>query len=468
MSKITTRRGLFRLLGAAAASAHLRAGDAWERVPQILARIRPPVFPERDFDITRFGATGDGKTDCTAAFRRAIEACSAAGGGWVVAPAGRFLTGAIHLKSKVNLHVTRDAVVLFSPNPEQYLPVVFTRWEGTECMGYSPFIYAFEQKDIAITGAGTLDGQASAENWWAWTGSQRYGGKPGAPSAAAARKALFKMADNHAPVERRVFGPGSMLRPQFIQPYRCENVLIEGVRIRNSPMWVVNPALCRNITVRGLDIATHGPNNDGCDPESCTDVLIEDCLFDTGDDCIALKSGRNEDGRRLKTPIENVIVRRCTMREGHGGVTVGSEISGGARNIFAEDCNMDSPRLDRALRLKNNAVRGGVIENVYMRNVKVGQVAQSVLQIDFLYEEGAKGPHKPVARNIELRNVTSKKSRYGVHLRGLPEAPIENVSLEDCVFDNVAQGDVIENVKGLSFRNVKVNGEEQAAPKACG
>ena len=463
MLSSTSRRGFFRVLGAGAASTLLPAAQGWDQVPGILARIRPPVFPDRDFPVTRYGAVGDGKTDATEAFRKAIAECGAKGGGRVVVPAGRFLTGPIHLKSKVNLHVTRDATILFSRNPSHYLPLVLTRWEGVECMHYSPLIYAFGQRDIAITGEGVLDGQAGAEAWWPWVGRESWGWKKGEPTAAAARRELFRMAEERTPVEKRVFGPGSLLRTQFIQPYRSENVLIQGVKIRNSPMWEVHPVLCHNVTVRGLDIATHGPNNDGCDPESCTDVLIEDCVFDTGDDCIALKSGRNADGRRIAAPIENVIVRKCTMKDGHGGVTIGSEISGGARNIFAEDCTMNSPSLDRALRLKNNAMRGGLIENVYMRNTQVGEVSDAVLQIDFLYEEGARGPYTPVARNIEMRNVVSKKSRFALNLRGLPNAPIENVRIEDCTFDNVEKGNIVEHVKGLTLKNVRVNGERASS-----
>jgi polygalacturonase len=187
-------------------------------------------------------------------------------------------------------------------------------------------------------------------------------------------------------------------------------------------------------------------------------VLIENCEFDTGDDCIAIKSGRNADGRRLDIPSENIIVRGCRFKDGHGGVTIGSEISGHCRNVFAENCVMDSPNLDRALRLKNNAMRGGVIENIYMRDVQVGQVADAVLQIDFHYEEGAKGPFIPVARNINMSRVTSQKSNYGIYLRGLPNAPIYDVSLEECTFNNVAKGNVTEHVQGIDYKNVRING----------
>src|SRR5262249_12109059 len=224
-------------------------------------------------------------------------------------------------------------------------------------------------------------------------------------------------------------------------------------------MWEIHPVLSSNITVRDVTIVSHGPNNDGCDPESCRDVLIERCTFDTGDDCIALKSGRNDDGRRVGVPIENVIVRNCTMKDGHGGVTIGSEISGGARNIFAEKCSMDSPRLDRALRIKTNSVRGGVIEHVYMRDVKVGQVAEAVIAIDFIYEEGDTGTFPPVVRDVEVRDVTSRKSAYGLLLRGYKNAPISDVRVKDCAFDNVAKPDVLENVKDVRLNNVRINGK---------
>jgi polygalacturonase len=433
------------------------AGRGWDLVPQILGRIVPPTFPDRDFDITKFGAVRDG-ADCTEAIRRSIEACSGAGGGRVVVPAGRFVTGAVHLRSNVNLHLSREATLAFSRDPRHYLPAVLTRFEGTELMNYSPFIYAFDQTNVAITGEGTLDGQANNEYWWPWKGSAEYGWKKGAPNYNASRQRLLEMGERNVPVAQRVFGEGDYFRPQFIQPYRCRNVLIEGVRIVNSPMWELHPVLCHNVTIRGVTIVSHGPNNDGCDPESCRDVLIDHCVFDTGDDCIAIKSGRNGDGRRLNVPSENIIVRGCEMRDGHGGVTVGSEISGGCWNVFAYDCHMDSPRLDRALRLKNNAMRGGVLHDIYMRNVTVGHVSDSVLSIDFYYEEGDKGPFTPVARDIEVRNVTSRKSPYGVYLRGFANAPIENVRVLDCHFENVAKGNVIENVRGLDFTGTTING----------
>jgi polygalacturonase len=248
----------------------------------ILARIKAPVFPARDFAITDYGAVAG--TDCSAAIRKAIEACNAAGGGRVVVPAGEWITGAVHLKSNVNLYLAKGSTLRFSTDPAAYLPVVQTRWEGIECMNYSPFIYAWEQENIAVTGEGTLDGAADWDNWWGWT-------KKGADKKSLATPDTAKLNElsvKGVPVAQRVFGAGSHLRPSFFQPYRCRNVLIEGVTIIRSPMWEVTPVLCTNVIVRGVKINSHGPNNDGCDPDSCRDVLIEGCVFDTGDDCIAI------------------------------------------------------------------------------------------------------------------------------------------------------------------------------------
>ena len=445
--------------GEALARAFAADEDPWARVPEILKRIKAPTFPRRDFSLTKYGAVGDGKFDCTEAFRKAINACHKAGGGRVVVPAGTFLTGPVHLLSNVNLHVSEGATVKFIQDPAKYLPLVFTRWEGMELMNYSPFIYAFEQKNIAVTGAGTLDGNSDHEHWWPWKGQERHGWKKGTPNQLKSRNALMEMVERGAPVSGRVFGEGHYLRPQFVQPYRCQNVLIEGVRVVNSPMWELNPVLCTNVIVRNVRIETHGPNNDGCDPESCKDVLIEDCLFDTGDDCIAVKSGRNADGRRLAVPSENIIIRGCRMKEGHGGITLGSEISGGVRNLFAENCTLDSPNLDHALRFKNNAVRGGLLENIFFRNITVGQVAHAVLTVDFNYEEGAKGKFTPVVRNLSVQNLKSGKSKHALDVQGFANAPVYDLRLKDCTFENVERPSVVKNVNGLKLENVKINGQ---------
>lgn len=466
VTNMENRRDFLKLLGISAVGIAIAPNftfaqtDPWQTVyPQILSRIKPPTFPKRTFNITKFGAKKGKTFDSTQAIARAITACHKAGGGRVVVPKGEFLTGAITLRSNVELHISKGATLKFTTDTKAY-PNVFSRWEGMECMNFSPFIYAFEQENIAITGEGTLDGQSDNTHWWPWKGNKRDGWVEGAPRQHGDRDELHRMMRDNVPVEKRIFGEGHYLRPQFIQPYRCKNVLIEGVKIINSPMWEVHPVLCENVTVRKIHVATHGPNNDGWNPESCKDVLIDECYFDTGDDCIAIKSGRNEDGRRLKTPSENIIIRNCIMKEGHGGITLGSEISGGVRNVFAIGNQLDSPDLWTALRVKNNASRGGLLENIYLKNTTVGTVSRSVVEVDFNYEEGAKGDHIPVVRNYVVENLTCKTGNMAVDLQGLDNAPIYDIRLINCDFGNMAKPSIIKNVKNLKLENIKVGGRQ--------
>jgi unsaturated rhamnogalacturonyl hydrolase len=414
----------------------------WAAESEILARIGAPEFPNRQFPITNYGAAGGGLVDCTEAIAKAIAACSKTGGGHVVVPPGVFLTGPIHLLSGVDLHLDADATLRFTTNSRAYLPAVATRYEGVECFNYSPFIYAYHQQDIAITGGGFLDGQAGAENWWSWAGGR---GGPDATNQPSAWPRLNAMCNQDVSVFDRVFGEGDGLRPDFIQVHGCKNVLIEGVHIRRSPMWEIHPLLCTNVIVRGVDIVSHGPNNDGCDPECSRDVLIENCAFDTGGDCIAIKSGRNDDGRRLGLPSANLVIRNCAMKDGQAGVAIGSEISGGCSNVFVEACVMDSPRLDRVLRLKSNAMRGGTIENVFVRDVQVGTVADAVLQIDFLYDEGAAGPYKPAARNVVMENITAEHTPRVLNVAGFPGGEISGVRVIHSTFHDVQRPDSIQN-----------------------
>ncbi|EDY82716.1 Polygalacturonase superfamily [Verrucomicrobiia bacterium DG1235] len=425
----------------------------WLVADEILERIQAPVFPEVVYDIREYGAEEGVVGGAGDAIAKAIEACNAGGGGTVLVPAGTYHTGPVHLLSNVNLHVAEGATLKFSTEAKDYLPAVFTRWEGVECYNYSPLIYAFEQTNIAVTGKGTLDGQASLDNWLDWNVKSAPGGSKQIP----ARNRLIEYGAKGTPVDERVFGEGDFLRPNFLQPYRCDNVLIEDVTIINSPMWEIHPVLSRNVTVRGVTVVSHGSNNDGCNPESSKDVLIENCVFDTGDDCIAIKSGRNNDGRRVNVPSENIIVRNCKMKDGHGGVVIGSEISGGVRNVFVENCEMSSPNLDRALRIKTNSIRGGLIENVFVRDVEVGVVKDSVIKVNFLYEEGDAGDFAPVVRNVVVRRLTSRESKYALFLKGYEHTPITGIRLIDCQFEGVQRPSVLLNVRGLQLDNVRMN-----------
>jgi polygalacturonase len=426
------------------------ASDPWSAVPEILARIQPPHFPARDFVITKYGAKSG--SDAGAAIEKAIKACSLAGGGRVVIPPGDWPTGPIRLASHIDLHVEAGATLRFTTDPAKY-PLVLTRFEGVEVMNYSPLIYATDCEDVAITGEGTLDGQADEQHWWNWKPSV----KPQPQNDD--RNALFKQNEDQVPVAQRAFGAGHFLRPSFVEPLRCKNVLIEGVTFRNAPMWVLHPTLSTNVTIRRVTIIGNGPNTDGADPESCHDVLIEDCVFETGDDCIALKSGRNQDGRRINVPIENVIIRGCRMKAGHGGITVGSEVSGGARNIFAEKNQLDSPILERGLRLKTNSARGGFIENVCVRDIEIGNVLLAPIEIDVRYQDET-GTFAPSVRNVLVERMHSAHSRHGLYIRALEQPSLRDIVIRDSAFRGVVAGHVIEGVVDLTLSGVTV----EAAP----
>lgn len=432
---------------------------AWAEIyPEIERHIVAPTFPERNYDIRDFGAQAG--IACHEAINAAIAKCNAEGGGHVIVPAGEWLTGAITLLSNVDLHLEEGATLLFSDNLDHY-PIVRTRWEGMDCYNYSPMIYAIGQENIAVTGLGTLDGGASVKNWWSmvWNvetdwekerrNTQRYG-----------RPLLQEWMDAKKPVEERVMGHGYGMRPQLVSPFECKNILIEGVTMIRSPFWNLHPVFCENITVRDVKFNNDGPNGDGCDPESCNYVLIEDCYFNTGDDCIAIKSGRDGDARAIDIPSQNMIVRNCEMKNGHGGVVIGSEIGSGYRNLFVENCVMDSPELDRAIRIKTNARRGGVIEHVYVRNVTVGQCKESVLKINLIYDQKSVGDATdyPVVQDVYLENMTSQKSRYGVCVTALENVNnIHNISVKNCRFENLEKEESISGqCDPIQYENVEM------------
>jgi len=332
-------------------------------------------------------------------------------------------------------------------------------------MGLSPLIYAHGKTDVAITGKGVLDGGADDTHWWPWKGEWK--GKFGDSqfTQQAARERLMAEVEAGVPPEQRNYSTDAFLRPPFIQIYRSENVLVEGVTINRSPFWLINPVLCESVTIRGVTCRSKGPNSDGCDPESCNNVLIEDCVFDTGDDCIAIKSGRNADGRRINVASQNILVSRCQMRAGHGGVVMGSEMSGGIRNVFVEQCNMSSPDLDRGIRIKTNALRGGGVENLNVRDLKIGTVGD-LLVINFHYEEGENGPFLPQVKDIDIRNVYCAQSQRLMDVRGFARAPVQNVRLSNITVDHAASASHIEHLEGLVLDNVRVNGSPVTSRQA--
>jgi len=436
----------------------------WEEAYKIIKNLDEPKFPDKEYNIVAFGAVGDGVTKNTAAINAAINKCSNEGGGRVLVTNGEFLTGAVHMKSNVDLHIDANASLKFSTDPSDYLPLVRTRWEGDDCYNYSPLIYANGQHNFAITGKGTLNGQGSTKNWWPWKGNKESGWVAGTPSQLEKNnRPLLKIYnDTRVPIEKRQMGEGHYLRPQFINFIYCKNVKLEDITVTNSPFWVIHPLLSENLIIRNVTVNSIGPNNDGCDPESCKNVLIENCTFNTGDDCIALKSGRDFDGRKENAAIENVIIRNCNMKKGHGGVSMGSEISGGCKNIFIENCQMNSPELDRAILIKTNNSRGGITDGVYVRNDTVGEVKIAVISINCLYHIDREGQGKfpPVVKNVYVSNLTSKKSNYAFELEGIEGFKcVDNINIQDCIFSGVKEKNLIKNIGKLTLKNVRINGE---------
>lgn len=412
-----------------------------------------PVFPDRHYDIRSYGAVEGGKVNNTQAIRKTIEAASAAGGGRVVIPAGIWLTGAIHLENNIDLHLERGSELLFSQDYHDYLPVVFSRHEDTECYKFSAFVYADGKTNIGITGEGTLNGQGRP--WWEW--KQRY---------KASDAKVIEMANENVPVRERVFDGqnGNFLRPAFFQPMNCRNVLVEGVTFLYGAFWTITPTYCDNVIVRNVRIKTEGkyghtPNGDGVDPSSSTNVLIEYCEFDTGDDCIAIKSGRDKDGLRVNKPTENVFVRHCEGRRGHGGVVIGSETSGGIRNVYAHDCTFNGT--DRIVRVKTARGRGGVIENMWFEHLSADTIQMEAIRINMLYT-GKRLPAQPLSkttptiRNLHFSDISCAFGRsYALEILGLPERSVENVTF-DHVSVKAARGIHCVDADSVEFNDVSV------------
>ncbi|MGY5355877.1 glycoside hydrolase family 28 protein [Wenyingzhuangia sp. IMCC45467] len=453
-----------------AAKKQVVVDSPWEKMVEIVKQVKEPVFKDKVYSVIEFDAVGDGVTKNTEAFKAAIAECSKNGGGVVLVPAGKYLTGPIHLEDNVNLHVEDGAEILFSQNPQDYYPLVLTSYEGVELMNYSPLIYAKDKKNIAITGKGVLNGQADNEHWWPWAGKEEYGWKEGTPKQkdSLGVPKLMDVSDRGIPVEERVFGNDHYLRPTFLEPFNCENVLIQGVTIINAPFWVIHPTRSNNVIVDGVTVNSHGPNNDGCDPEYSKNVIIKNCVFNTGDDCIAIKAGRDADGRRVGIKSENIIVQNCKMIDGHGGVVIGSEMSAGVSNVFVEGCVMNSANLDRAIRIKTNTKRGGVVDGVYVRDLEVGQVKEAVLKLNMHYAVygSQKGSFMPTIKNVELKNIRVKDGgAYGILAKGYEESPIKNILLEDVIIEKVDKAYSLDHVSNIKLIDTYINGSLMQSPE---
>lgn len=433
----------------------------------ILDRIEKPQIPDREYPVQMFGVIPDRMDIQTSLLQKAIDKVSEMGGGRVAVPAGRYRTGALRLKDKVDLHLASEDTVLSFVNEDIHLhyPVVFSHWEATPCYNFSALLYACGAQDIALTGKGTLDGGADAEHWWdwhhqvedAWSADKR-------DLQLADRNALRQMNLDGVPVDERVFGPGHFLRPDLIQIIRCKRVLLQGVTLKNSPMWQLNPVLCESVTVDGMTFLSHGPNNDGCDPESCSGVQIAGCRFDTGDDCISLKSGRDRDGREAAAPCQYVLIEENEFADGHGGVALGSEMSGGIHHVLAWRNHFSSPHLTYALRLKTNAKRGGRVEDIILADSVMEHVHGAAVHGTMLYEDGRDGSDLPVFQNIRIENITAHGGEYGIFLEAFEEVPITGLALKNIRIDGAAQAMRSMNWKDPVVEDVTINGQSYPRP----
>lgn len=427
---------------------------------QILNEIQEPHFPDRSVSILDFGAKPNTDTCQTTAIQAAIDTLAAQGGGTVIVPSGRFLTGALHLKSGINLHLPEeDSILLFIPEPtEEHYPLTFCHWEATPCYNFSPLIYAIDAHDIGLTGRGTLDGQSSVDNWWGWHRSVEHAWSGEVVDLQNDdRMETRRMNMEGVPVSERIFGNGHYLRPNFVQPIRCERVLLEGVTLKRSPMWQLNPVECSHITVRGMTLSACGPNSDGCDPESCNYVLIENCTFDTGDDCIAVKAGRDRDGRNA-SPCQNIVIRNNVFADGHGGIALGSEMSGGIKNLYADKNLFESPNLTYVLRFKTNARRGGYIQNIWLHDTVATAVGAAAVHATMLYEDGRNGEFLPTFSDICIENLKADGGDYGIFLEAFPEVPITGLVLRNIQIENTQTPMRAMNWEAPILSDVTING----------
>lgn len=409
------------------------------------------------YNVKDYGATGDGNTKDTEAIRKAIATAAQAGGGTIYFPAGQYLTGSIHLQSHITLNLDAGAVLKFSQDFDDYLPMVKSRWEGTECTNFSPPIYAYQAENIAIVGRGLIDGQGKA--WWDYLREARSAARKDKAEAPSKWSKLFAESNPDAPTKARWEAMGNFLRPPMVQFFDCRNVRIEGVALQNPPFWTINPVYCDNVTVTGISIKNPGdsPNTDGVNPDSCRNVHISNCHISVGDDCITIKSGRDEQGRRIGRPCENITVTNCTMLDGHGGVVIGSEMSGGVRKVVISNCIFDGT--ERGIRIKTTRGRGGIIDDIRVSNIVMSRINRTPFDLNMFYEKSAAEPvseRTPVLRNLHFSDITVRGAPAAGYILGLDEMPVEDVTFTNITVD-AEKGFSCSNARNLGFYHVRIN-----------
>lgn len=414
------------------------------------------AYSQQFYDVTKYGAKKDSSAKATAAIAKAIAAASKAGGGTVYFPAGKYLTGSIHLKSNITIFIEAGAELHFSDNFDDYLPMVESRYEGVDVKSFSPLFYAYKAENITIRGRGLINGHG--KKWWDFV----EGYKNDQPRSKW--QYMFDSLNKNIllPYDPRQMKRG-FLRPPFIQPMYCKNVLIEGITIINSPFWTVNPEFCENVTITGVTINNPpSPNTDGINPESCKYVHISDCHISVGDDCITIKSGKDIPGRTKATPAENYTITNCTMLSGHGGVVIGSEMSGGVKNIVISNCIFDGT--DRGIRIKTTRGRGGTVEDIRVDNIIMKNIRDQAFVMDMEYSRTEKEPvseRTPRFRNIRISNVTAYTKEAAL-INGLEEMFVEDISFND-IWMQAETGFVIKKAKNIEFHNVVISVQQGSA-----
>ncbi|MFQ6601371.1 glycoside hydrolase family 28 protein [Flavobacterium sp. C3NV] len=423
------------------------------KVDAIVSRIQLPVIPSYQINVLKLGAKGDSVTNNKAVFDKAMALCKKNNGGTIIVPKGIYkINGPIHFVSNVNLKIEKDAKIKFSDKPEDYLPMVLTSWEGTMLYNYSPLIYAYECSNIAITGEGTIDGEGG-KTWKSFKAKE-----------GAGKNLSRDMNHNSTPIMDRKFGDGYFLRPQMIQFFNCRNILVENIRIENSPFWCLHLLKSQSITIRGVSYKSLNHNNDGIDPEYAKDVLIENVTFDNGDDNVAIKAGRDHEGRaNAATPSENIVIRNCNFKGLHG-VVIGSEMSAGVQNVFVENCKTVG-YLKRGIYLKTNADRGGFIKNIFVRNIQLDEV-EDCLYITANYHGEGKGFQSEIS-NVSFSNITCNKAMAsGIVIQGFPDKKVRNISLNNIDIKWAKNAISSSNAENVVLNEVFI-GEKATVPSAA-
>ena len=395
----------------------------------------------------RYGAARDASADSTHAFQKAIEDCSAKGGGHVVVPAGVYSTGAIRLRSNVDLHLDAGAVVRFNGREDLY-PLVLTRYAGIECVNRSPLVYAYGETNIALTGAGVLDGSQ--------TGAWNRGGD--------FEHVLEPLVAEGLPPDQRIVPRHGSLRSSFVEPYACTNVLISGVRLTGSLFWQLHPTLCQSVTIDGVTTGgTTAFNSDGCDPESCDHVVIRNCTFDGADDSIAIKAGRDADGRRVNVPCQNIVIQNCAMQGPSGAIACGSEMTGGIRNVYVFNVRTYGSGTAFVLYVKSNTRRGGYAQNINLDHVEARNTAHAWAFAEMRYQ-GQTGTYPPLFSDWSIAGCHGDTAPYAFELVGLPADVIRDIRVSNSTFANIAHPEGgNQNVSNITFENVTVNGTSLTA-----